>query len=126
MLFPIFLLCLLLPATYSESAISLSTSSRSYTYNSTPILTRSYYSSFPTESDDISVPVDLPFPITFLNTQYNRLYVCSNSFVSFDAGFDSYSRLQLLPTNKILIKARDFILKYLRVFSTDSNVTIQF
>lgn len=124
MFLPIILFSLLLSSIHSETAIPLPTSSRTYTYNSTTILDKN--SIFIFDNDDIYVTIDLPFPVTFQNYLYSRIFVSSNSLVSFDAGFSDYTRFQFLPTNKILIKAQDYTLQRLRVFKTDENLTVQF
>jgi hypothetical protein len=70
--------------------------------------------------------IALPFPIMFQNTPYMNLYVSSNSYITFGAGYANYSRLQFLPSPKILIRAKDYRITLLRAFKTDTNFTIQY
>jgi len=60
-------------------------------------------------ADDGFWTVPLPFPITFIGTTYNTIYVGTNSYITFGSGSTSYSQLNASnpPFPKIMISCAD-------------------
>jgi hypothetical protein len=59
--------------------------------------------------DDGFYTLDLPFTINFLGTNYNKIYIGTNSYATFGDGSRQYSSLNYATPNfpKILVSARD-------------------
>lgn len=64
---------------------------------------------FTGSQDDGYWAVPLPFPITFIGTTYNSIYVGTNSYITFGFGSPNYSQLNATnpPFPKIMISAAD-------------------
>ncbi len=79
-----------------------------------------------TMMDDYSVQVDLPFSIMFAGTSYTRLYVCSNSYITFGAAATNYAYLDQILLPKLLIDAKDMKADIINATATSDNVTIYY
>ena len=77
--------------------------------NLTPYLSKDFQGNFTGGVDDGFWQVDLPFPISFLGTTYNTVYVGTNSYVTFGGGSTQYAGLNYAAPAfpKILITAAD-------------------
>jgi hypothetical protein len=113
-------LLIILKAVLSESVVY--PPSRSYNYN----YTRTFEITKFIDDNNMYQEIALPFPIMFQNTQYTKLYVSSNSYITFGEGYANYTLFQFLPSPKILIQARDYRITLLKTFETDTNFTIRY
>lgn len=75
----------------------------------TPFVAKNFEGNFTGGVDDGFWQVDLPFPISFLGTTYNTVYIGTNGYVTFNGGSTIYSGLNYASPAfpKILITAAD-------------------
>ena len=77
-------------------------------------------------TDDSFTQVDLPFSIRFAGASYTRFYVCSNSYITFVTGYNSYSGLDQISVPRLLIDATDNYAYNITTNATSDNVTIYY
>jgi hypothetical protein len=57
----------------------------------------------PADFDDWSLEIPSDFPIMFQGTGYSKVYLCSNSYLTFSGPFLDYQRIEFIASPKILI-----------------------
>lgn len=80
--------------------------------------------------DDGNFEISLPFPVTFLNNVYNKVYIGSNSYLTFEFGSNVFFNLNGFnpPYPGLLINANDNSIQkyYLETSEEDTKFTISF
>lgn len=110
---------LLLVLSLVSCEVGISSPAHDYNYTATTLL-------YTNNWDDYAWCVDLNFPVRFQGSNYTRLCICSNSYVTFGGSNGPCPYSTSISYPKLLIDSADNYAYTIEVVATTTNVTIYY